>query len=130
FGYRAKQATSILLFGRQVELKPRAIDRSGRLIAMVYVEGTDAGLQLLKAGMAWPHFRDLDAATADLQYHYLAAGGLVRFRSAKSFHIGSLTVTVVPSPDLLSTKILPSCRSTQRFTITSPRPVPGRSPTL
>ena len=46
------------------------------------------------------------------------------------FHIGSLTVTVVPSPDLLSTKILPPCRSTQCFTITRPRPVPGRSPTL
>src|SRR6516225_11679711 len=44
--------------------------------------------------------------------------------------IGSLTVTTVPSPHLLSTLILPPCKSTQRLTITSPRPVPGRSWTL
>ncbi len=32
-------------------------------------------------------------------------------------NIGSLTVTAVPSPNLLSTSILPPCKSTQRFTI-------------
>src|SRR6516165_11038225 len=44
--------------------------------------------------------------------------------------IGSLTVTTVPSPHLLSTLILPPCKFTQRLTITRPRPVPGRSWTL
>jgi micrococcal nuclease len=52
FGYRAKQAMSSLFFGRQVELKPHGINRYGRLVAMVYVEDTDAGLEMLKAGMA------------------------------------------------------------------------------
>jgi endonuclease YncB( thermonuclease family) len=67
FGNRAKQAMSILLFGRQVELEPHAINRYGSLVAMVYVDGTDAGLQLLKAGMAWPQYRDLSEAPADVQ---------------------------------------------------------------
>jgi len=53
FGYRAKQAMSSLVFGRQVELKPHTIDRYGTLVTMVYVEDTDAGLEMLKAGMAW-----------------------------------------------------------------------------
>jgi micrococcal nuclease len=70
FGNRAKQAMSMLLFGRQVELKPHAINRYGSLVAMVYVDGTDAGLQLLKAGMAWPQYRDLSEAPADVQYRY------------------------------------------------------------
>ena len=78
FGNRAKQAMSILLFGRQVELKPHEINRYGSLVAMVYVDGTDAGLQLLKAGMAWPQYRDLSEAPADVQYRYLAAGGLAK----------------------------------------------------
>ena len=46
------------------------------------------------------------------------------------FKTGSLTVTTVPLPNLLSTLIFPPCKSTQRFTITRPRPVPGRSSTL
>jgi len=78
FGYRAKQMMSIFLFGRQVQLKPLTIDRYGRLIAMVYIDGIDAGLQLLKAGLAWPHYRDLGEAPADVQHRYLAAGGLAK----------------------------------------------------
>jgi endonuclease YncB( thermonuclease family) len=31
-------------------LKPHAIDRYGRLVAMVYVEDAGAGLEMLKAG--------------------------------------------------------------------------------
>ena len=41
-------------------------------------------------------------------------------------NIRNLTVTAVPSPTLLSTLISPPCKLTQRFTITRPRPVPGR----
>jgi micrococcal nuclease len=74
FGTRAKQAMSSLVFDRDVELRPHAIDRYGRLVAMVYVDGTDAGLELLKAGMAWPYYRYLNEAPADVQYRYLAYG--------------------------------------------------------
>src|SRR5262249_27456264 len=43
---------------------------------------------------------------------------------------GRWTVMVVPLFNLLSTSIFPPCSSMQRLTITRPRPVPGRSPTL
>jgi endonuclease YncB( thermonuclease family) len=78
FGARAKQAMSSLVFGRDVELRPHTIDRYGRLVAMVYVDGIHAGLELLKAGLAWPYYRYLDEAPADVEYRYLAAGGLAR----------------------------------------------------
>ena len=67
---------------RQVELKPHAIDRYGRLVAMVYVEDADAGLEMLKAGMAWPYYRYLAEAPADVQYRYLAAGELAKNRGS------------------------------------------------
>src|SRR5204863_4863968 len=43
---------------------------------------------------------------------------------------GSLTVTVVPSPSLLTNWMFPPWSSTQRFTTSRPSPVPGRLPTL
>ena len=59
-------------------MKPHAIDRYGRLVAVVYVEDADAGLEMLKAGMAWPYYRYLGEAPADVQYRYLAAGELAK----------------------------------------------------
>jgi len=45
---------------------------------MVYVEDADAGLEMLKAGMAWPYYRYLGEAPADVHYRYLAAGELAK----------------------------------------------------
>ena len=59
---------------------------------MVYVEDADAGLEMLKAGMAWPYYRYLGEAPADVQYRYLAAGEL-----AKGQRIG-LWADSVPVP--------------------------------
>jgi endonuclease YncB( thermonuclease family) len=47
FGQRAKQAMSELVFGKDVELQPHTIDRSGRLVARVLVDGQDAALSYL-----------------------------------------------------------------------------------
>jgi endonuclease YncB( thermonuclease family) len=48
FGQRAKQAMSTLVFGKDVELRFHTVDRYGRLVCMVFVDGTDAGLELIK----------------------------------------------------------------------------------
>ena len=45
FGRRAKEAMSELVFGKDVELRPHTIDRYGRLVARVFVEGRDAGVK-------------------------------------------------------------------------------------
>src|SRR6516162_3188948 len=53
FGQRAKQAMSELVFGKDVKLRPHAVDRYGRLVARVIVDAQDAGLELLKQGLCW-----------------------------------------------------------------------------
>jgi micrococcal nuclease len=39
FGTRAKQAMSELAFGKEIELQKHAIDRYGRTVAQVFVDG-------------------------------------------------------------------------------------------
>ena len=52
FGKRAKQFTSNMVFGKVVEVRPVTMDRYGRTIAWVYVNGTCLNEALLKAGLA------------------------------------------------------------------------------
>ena len=40
FGQRAKAALSELIFGKDVKLRPHTIDRYGRLVARVLVDGS------------------------------------------------------------------------------------------
>jgi endonuclease YncB( thermonuclease family) len=42
-----------LVFGKNVELRPHAVDRYDRTVVQVFVDGRDAGLELLKQGLAW-----------------------------------------------------------------------------
>jgi endonuclease YncB( thermonuclease family) len=73
FGYRAKQAMSELVFGKEVELRPHTIDRYGRTVAMVFVDGRDVGLELIKAGLAWAYDHYLPEASPEIQAQYPAA---------------------------------------------------------
>ena len=43
---------SNLVFGKDIAVYPHTIDRYGRLVAVVYVDGVDAGLQMLRQGFA------------------------------------------------------------------------------
>jgi micrococcal nuclease len=56
FGTRAKQFTSALVFGKDVKVKEYNLDRYGRTVARVYVQGRDVSLELVKAGLAW-HYK-------------------------------------------------------------------------
>ena len=73
FGYRAKQAMSALVFGKEIVVHPHTIDRYGRLVAVVYVDGSDAGLQMLQQGLAWCYTRYLPEAAANIQASYRQA---------------------------------------------------------
>lgn len=53
FGERAKRELSDLAFGRSVIAECPKIDRYGRSICVVTVDGTDVGLEQIKNGMAW-----------------------------------------------------------------------------
>jgi endonuclease YncB( thermonuclease family) len=73
FGHTAKQAMSGLVFGKEVELSTRGKDRYGRTLALVFVDGVDAGLELIRLGMAWPYYKYLPEADQELRVAYLAA---------------------------------------------------------
>lgn len=73
FGYRAKQAMSELVYGKDIAVYPHTIDRYGRTVAVVYVDGVDAGLQLLQQGLAWAYTRYLPEASAEIQASYRQA---------------------------------------------------------
>jgi endonuclease YncB( thermonuclease family) len=81
FGQRAKQAMSALVFGKDVELRFHTVDRYGRLICMVLVDGTDAGLELIREGFAWAYAKYLPEASLDIQRSYTAAEAAARARS-------------------------------------------------
>jgi micrococcal nuclease len=56
FGTNAKQFTSGLVFGKEVQIKEYYLDRYGRMGARLVVAGQDVSLELVKAGLAW-HYK-------------------------------------------------------------------------
>jgi endonuclease YncB( thermonuclease family) len=54
FGYRAKQFTSSLVFGRDVTVIPQGTDRYHRTIAHIITDQSlDVSTELIRAGLAW-----------------------------------------------------------------------------
>ena len=53
FGKRSREALVALVAGRQVEVEWHKRDRYQRLVGKVIVDGTDANLAQLRAGLAW-----------------------------------------------------------------------------
>jgi micrococcal nuclease len=53
FGSRAKQQLAALVGGQVVEVQADKTDRYGRTVGKVLVEGRDANLAMIEAGLAW-----------------------------------------------------------------------------
>ena len=64
---------SELVFGKDVKLRPQTIDRDGRLVARVFVDNQDAGLELLKQGLCWVYEKYMPQATIEVEASYRAA---------------------------------------------------------
>lgn len=56
FGQRAKEQLSDLVFGKSVQVETEKVDRYGRQIGKVLIDGRDANLAMVTAGMAW-HYK-------------------------------------------------------------------------
>jgi endonuclease YncB( thermonuclease family) len=56
FGNRAKQHLSDLIFGMQVEVITNKIDKFGRPVGKVLLNGEDVNLEQIRAGFAW-HYK-------------------------------------------------------------------------
>ena len=88
FGKRAKQFTSDLVFGKDVDIEPVAVDRYGRTVAFVRVESVRVNEELIKEGLAWVylHYCKLPLCT-DWQSLELAAQAEKRGLWGDSKHI-------------------------------------------
>lgn len=66
FGNRSKEHLSDLVFGKTVSIPESKIDKYGRTVSRVLVGNTDAGLEQIKAGMAW-HYKkyEIEQSPAD-----------------------------------------------------------------
>lgn len=70
YGTRAKQYCSDLIYGRIVNVEVRDIDKYGRTVGRVFVDGKDVSLELVRAGLAWHYVEysnDLNLADAQVE---------------------------------------------------------------
>lgn len=56
FGTKSKESLSGLIYGKQVSVEYHKRDRYGRTIGKIMVDGIDANLEQVKAGLAW-HYK-------------------------------------------------------------------------
>lgn len=70
FGQRAKQNLSDLAFDREAIAECTKRDRYQRLICVVSVDGTDVGLEQVRAGMAWWYRQFISEQTVSQRTKY------------------------------------------------------------
>jgi endonuclease YncB( thermonuclease family) len=82
FGQRAKEHLSDTVFGKQVLIEGNKIDKYGRRVGKVLVNGADANLEQVRAGFAW-HYKEYEReqSSADRK---LYADAEIAARTAKS----------------------------------------------
>jgi endonuclease YncB( thermonuclease family) len=73
FGQRAKHAMTELVFGKDVELRVYGLDKYGRTLATVFVDGKDVCLEEVRRGYAWVYQRYIGQAPADILASYQQA---------------------------------------------------------
>lgn len=56
FGNKSKESLSSLIYGKQVSVEYYKQDRYGRTVGKILVDGQDANLEQIKAGLAW-HYK-------------------------------------------------------------------------
>lgn len=56
FGSRSKESLSALVFNKQVIVEYNKKDKYGRTVGKILVDGVDANLEQIKAGLAW-HYK-------------------------------------------------------------------------
>jgi len=73
FGGTSKRHLAGLVFSRQVQARCGKVDRYGREVCQVLVDGVDVGLAQIEAGMAWYYGRYGAELPADRRGRYEAA---------------------------------------------------------
>lgn len=73
FGQKSKEMLSGLVYGKNVTVEWHKIDRYGRTIGLLTVADQDAGLALIKAGLAWHYKKYQTEQTPENQERYSIA---------------------------------------------------------
>lgn len=68
FGTASKQALADLVFDRQVTVEYTKRDRYRRIVGKVLVDGRDAGLEQIRAGLAW-HYKKYEREQGSAERH-------------------------------------------------------------
>lgn len=83
FGQRSKEHLSDSVFGKQVEVQGGKIDKYGRTVGKILVNGFDANLEQIRAGFAWHYKAYASEQSADDRSLYLMAE-----EKARAQHLG------------------------------------------
>lgn len=73
FGSRSKEFLSALVFNKQVIVEYNKKDKYGRTVGKILVDGVDANLEQIKAGMAWHYKKYQKEQTLDDRSIYAQA---------------------------------------------------------
>ncbi|MFZ2170333.1 MAG: thermonuclease family protein [Methylococcaceae bacterium] len=55
FGQRSKQSLSDMVFNKNIQVEKDTIDKYGRTVGTIFVDGLDANREQVKRGMAWAY---------------------------------------------------------------------------
>ena len=79
FGKRAKQFTSVMVYGKTVDIENKDIDRYGRTVGIVTVGGEILNEALIKNGYAWVYRRYCKEAFCEdwLNFEFIARYGKI-----------------------------------------------------
>lgn len=89
YGQKAKLFTSVMVFGKQVEVEPVVTDKYGRTVGKVTLDGKILNEELVKAGYAWVYNEYCNQSFCDIWRQYQ--------EQAKSRRIG-LWDDIIPIP--------------------------------
>lgn len=73
FGNVSRQTLADMVAGRQVRVRADATDRYGRVLGVIFVDGRDANLEMVRAGMAWHYTQYQRDQSAQERSAYAAA---------------------------------------------------------
>jgi endonuclease YncB( thermonuclease family) len=82
FGQRSKELLSTLVFGKTVQVETEKLDRYGREIGKVLVDGRDANLAIVMAGLAWHYKKYQSEQSSSDRLLYASAEEEARTRRA------------------------------------------------
>jgi len=82
FGQKSKEHLSDLVFNKQVTVEYSKRDKYGRTVGKILVDGVDANLEQVKAGLAWHYKQYQKEQTPDDRTAYAQAEELARTAKA------------------------------------------------